>query len=72
MQIDGPYQDPSKPVWLNELFVAPSKLPGGGLGVFTRNKVKKGAALTVYGGELIGRDEAKARRAGNKDTHQAH
>lgn len=32
MQIDGPYQDPLKPVWLNWLYVAPSKLPGGGMG----------------------------------------
>ena len=43
--------------------------PFGGLGVFATKKFSKGDAVTLYGGQLIGIDEAKKRLDDKKDSH---
>ena len=41
----------------------------GGLGVYAKERIEKGAWITEYGGEVIGCKEARQRRASRQDTH---
>eukprot|EP00960_Hanusia_phi_P024261 714948-Hanusia_phi.AAC.2 len=58
-----------KDVCLPSLQLRISNVPFGGLGVFAKEKIKKGDWITEYGGEVIGCNEARRRRANGEDTH---
>lgn len=55
----------------HRLRVAPSTIPGGGLGVFADDDFAKGEVLTQYIGELLDRKQAMELRRQGKATHMA-
>jgi hypothetical protein len=58
-----------RPAELPALALRRSAVPGGGWGVFARGAIRRGAWVTEYGGEAIGRAAAAARRGRGEDTH---
>jgi hypothetical protein len=53
----------------NGVFVADSKLRDAGRGLFADKDFRKNDLITEYGGEVIGADEAKRRRAKGVASH---
>ena len=59
--IDAPEED--------YLYVAPSQLPGAGLGLYTAIPIHKGEVFAVFAGELLGPEEAARRAAEGNDRY---
>jgi len=54
---------------LPDLYIAQSRIPGAGRGLFAGQPIRRNAYITEYGGEVISQKQAEKRRAAGKHTH---
>lgn len=59
----------NRAVVMSQVWVAPSTIQGGGLGLFAGQNMERGAIFAQYGGQVLSEKEAKSLKDSGQATH---